>query len=195
MQHDPISKFSEWFEQAKACAAIIDATSMVLSTATERGIPAARVVLLKEHGPGGFVFYGNMGSRKFIELKANPHAALCIHWAPLDKQVRIEGTVQQVSDAEADAYFASRNRGSQIGAWASKQTEPLTSRGELLDRIEAIGKQYDGKDVPRPPHWSGFRLTPSAIELWHQVEFRLHERDYYERISPTAPWQHTLLYP
>ena len=195
MQHDPIGRFSEWFAEAKANPAIVDATAMVLATATDTGIPAARVVLLKEHGPDGFVFYGNMGSRKFLELKANPHAALNFYWAPLDKQVRVEGAVQQVSDAEADAYFASRKRGSQLGAWASKQTELLGSRGELLDRIEEMDKKYEGREVPRPPHWSGFRLVPTAIELWHQIEFRLHERDFYQRISPTAPWQHTLLYP
>ena len=195
MQHDPIAKFTEWFEEAKAHPAIIDPTAMVLATATASGIPAARVVLLKEHGPEGFVFYGNLGSRKFLELKANPHAALNFYWAPLDKQVRVEGAVQQVSDAEAEVYFNSRKRGSQLGAWASKQTEPLESRGTLLDRIEEFDRKFEGKDVPRPPHWSGFRLAPIAIELWHQIEFRLHERDCYQRISPTAPWQHTLLYP
>ena len=195
MQHDPIGNFSKWFAEAQACKAIVDASAMVLATATDRGIPAARVVLLKEHGPQGFVFYGNLGSRKFRELKANPHAALNFYWAPLDKQVRVEGSVQQVSDAEADVYFASRHRNSQIGAWASHQTKPLKSRGELLDRIEEYSQKFEGTVVPRPPHWTGFRLTPSAIELWHQIEFRLHERDFYTRSSPTALWQHTLLYP
>lgn len=193
--HDPIQRFSEWFTEAQGCKAIVDATAMVLATASPEGMPAARVVLLKEHGADGFVFYGNMGSRKFRELKANPHAALNFYWAPLDKQVRVEGKVTQVSDAEADVYFASRKRGSQLGAWASHQTQPLDSRGTLLDRIEEFDQKYEGKAVPRPPHWSGFRLVPSAMELWHQIEFRLHERDYYTRTAPDAPWQHTLLYP
>ena len=193
--HDPIRKFSDWFNEARANPAIIDATAMTLATATPGGMPAARIVLLKEANAEGFVFYGNMESRKFRELSANPHAALCFYWAPLDKQVRIEGMVTRVSDAEADAYFASRARGSQIGAWASLQTQPLDSREALLARIDAFTAQYDGAPVPRPPHWSGWRLAPTVMEFWSQIEFRLHEREVYTRPHVDAAWSVGLLYP
>ncbi len=191
--HDPITQFAQWMADAQACAAIAEATAMTLATATADGKPAARIVLLKEHGPQGFVFYGNMESRKFRELAANPHAALCFHWMPLERQVRIEGTVSRVSDAEADAYFASRDRGKQIGAWASQQSQPLSNRAELEARIAEFEKKFVGGAVPRPGHWSGWRLAPDRIEFWSQGTARLHERHVYTRNG--NGWQHTLLYP
>jgi pyridoxamine 5'-phosphate oxidase len=166
---------------------------MTLATATPQGVPAARIVLLKAHGPEGFVFYGNMESRKFRELAANPHAALCFHWMPLERQVRIEGTVTRVSDADADAYFNSRPRGRQIGAWASQQSRPLASRDELEARNAQFEGKFAGMPVPRPPHWSGWRLTPSAIEFWVNSDVRLHAREVYARTADG--WSHTLLYP
>lgn len=193
--HDPIAKFTEWFEAARRHPAIIDATAMTLATATPDGKPAARTVLLKGHGPEGFVFYSNMESRKSHELKANPQAALCIHWAPLEKQVRIEGMASPVSDAEADAYFMSRERGKQIGAWASFQSQSLANRGELEGRLEKFTRVYEGMPVPRPPHWSGWRIAPASIEFWSQGEHRLHDREVYTRKNANAAWQVGLLYP
>ncbi len=193
--HDPIAQFSEWFAAAKATPAIADATAMTLATATADGKPAARVVLLKGHGADGFVFYTNFTSRKGTELKANPQAALCFYWPVLDRQIRIEGRVAPVSDAEADAYFASRAREKQIGAWASLQSQPLPSREALLTRIAELTKQHEGQPVPRPPHWSGWRLVPTRIEFWSQGDFRLHEREVFTRDHAHAPWRHTLLYP
>jgi pyridoxamine 5'-phosphate oxidase len=193
--HDPIAKFAEWFEIAKATPGIKDATAMTLATASADGAPSARIVLLKSFDASGFVFYGNMESRKFSELKANPRAALDFYWAPLDRQVRIEGGVAPVTDAEADAYFASRERGKQIGAWASLQSQPMKDRAEFEARITEITRRYEGQSVPRPPHWSGWRLAPVHIEFWSQGEFRLHERELFSRAAVDAPWQLSLLYP
>lgn len=193
--HDPIAKFTEWFTQARQHPGIKDATAMTLATASADGTPAVRVVLLKEADARGFVFYGNMESRKFKELAANPRAALNFYWAPLGHQVRVEGQVALVSAAEADAYFATRERGKQIGAWASFQSQPLENREVLNARLKEFEKVYEGMPVPRPPHWSGWRLAPTRIEFWSQGEHRLHEREVYTRPSPTAPWQVGLLYP
>lgn len=193
--HDPIAKFDQWFNKAKATPAVKDATAMTLATATPDGKPSARIVLLKAFDADGFVFYGNMESRKFGELQKNPHAALDFYWAPLDKQVRIEGGVVRVSDAEADAYFASRERGKQIGAWASLQSQPMANRAEFETRIAEVTRRYEGATVPRPPHWSGWRLIPTSLEFWSQGEFRLHERELYTRPGVDAPWQLSLLYP
>jgi pyridoxamine 5'-phosphate oxidase len=145
------------------------------------GAPSVRIVLLKGFDERGFVFFSNLKSRKGRELIANPHAALCFYWAPLDTQIRIEGTVEPVSDAEADAYFASRARESQIGAWASLQSETLSSMDELRARVADVEARYHNKPVPRPPHWTGRRVKPSSIEFWHAGEFRLHERRRFER--------------
>jgi pyridoxamine 5'-phosphate oxidase len=193
--HNPLTQFTQWFNDAKAHPAIADATAMTVATATPDGKPAARILLLKGFDVDGFVFYGNMESRKFRELAANPQAALLFYWAPLDRQVRIEGTVTKVSDAEADAYFATRDRGKQIGAWASFQSQPLENRDLLRARIEEFSKVYEGMTVPRPPHWSGWRLCPTSIEFWCQGEYRLHTRDVYTRANAKDAWAHTLLYP
>lgn len=192
---DPIARFNEWLALAKQTAVIKEPTAMTLATATPDGAPAARIVLLKESDANGFVFYGNMESRKFMELKANPRAALCFHWMPLERQVRVEGTVVPVSDDEADAYFNSRPRGRQLGAWASQQSRPLVNREELEARNAQFKKKFEGVAVPRPPHWSGWRLTPLSIEFWINSDVRLHEREIYRRANATTPWQHGLMYP
>ena len=191
---DPIQQFGEWFREAEV-AVPVDPNAMVLSTVGADGRPSSRVVLLKGFDHHGFVFYGNLESRKFRELQANPWAALNFLWKPLEKQVRIEGRATQVPDAEADAYFATRPRGSQIGAWASRQSEPLVSREELEARVREVEARYAGRDVPRPPYWSGFRLEPDRIEFWKSGPFRLHDRFVFRRGSPDAPWTVQRLYP
>ena len=193
--HDPFSKFAEWLAIAQATPAIKEPTAMTLATANGAGIPSARIVLLKEHGPQGFLFYTNLTSRKSEELKANPHAALCFYWMPLDRQIRIEGTIAQAVNDEADAYFRSRPRARQIGAWASLQSQPLANREMLETRFAEFEKKFEGQDVPRPPHWSGWRLNPISIEFWINSDARLHEREIYTRANATAPWEHGLLFP
>jgi pyridoxamine 5'-phosphate oxidase len=180
---DPIEEFRALFAQAQAVdrARLPDPTAMSLATVGADGAPSVRIVLLKGFDERGFVFFSNLKSRKGRELIANPHAALCFYWAPLDTQIRIEGTVEPVSDAEADAYFASRARESQIGAWASLQSETLSSMDELRARVADVEARYHNKPVPRPPHWTGRRVKPSSIEFWHAGEFRLHERRRFER--------------
>jgi len=191
---DPIQQFAEWFHAAEA-AVPVDPNAMVLSTVGADGRPSSRVVLLKGFDDEGFVFYGNLESRKFRQLRAHPWAALNFHWKPLERQVRIEGRVTPVSDEEADAYFATRPRGSQIGAWASRQSEPLASRAALEAAVKAVDAQYASRDVPRPPHWSGFRLEPDRIEFWKAAPFRLHDREVFRRESRSAPWTVEHLYP
>ena len=191
MEH-PINKFTQWFAQAHE-AGIKEPTAMTLATATRDGIPSARIVLLKAHDEQGFVFYTNLTSRKGREMAQNPRAALVFYWSALDKQIRIEGTLSPVSDAEADAYFASRERHKQAGAWASLQSEQLESRETLVARAEQIEQEYAGRAIPRPPHWSGTRLAPTSLEFWHQRDARLHEREIY--IKSGDGWAHTLLYP
>ncbi len=190
---DPIARFSEWLEEARAERSIPEPTAMTLATATKDGAPSARIVLLKAHDGNGFVFYTNLESRKGEELAANPRAALCFYWAPLLRQVRIEGGVTPVSDAEADAYFTTRDRNKQAGAWASKQSRPLASRPQLVTGVSKVEADYDEKSIPRPPFWSGWRLKPEHIEFWQEGEFRLHQRDLYTRDG--SGWKHTLLYP
>jgi len=191
---DPFQKFGEWFREAEATVPM-DPNAMVLSTVGSGGRPSSRVVLLKGFDPEGFVFYGNLESRKFRELRANPWAALNFHWKPLGRQVRIEGRVTPVSDQEADAYFATRARGSQIGAWASRQSEPLDSRATLEAALKDVEARYAGREAPRPPFWSGFRLEPDRIEFWQSGEFRLHDREVFRRASASAPWTVERLYP
>jgi pyridoxamine 5'-phosphate oxidase len=191
---DPFQQFAEWFHEAEA-AVPVDPNAMVLSTVGPDGRPSSRVVLLKGFDHEGFVFYGNLESRKFRELQAHPWASLNFHWKPLGKQVRIEGQVSRVTDQEADAYFATRPRGSQIGAWASKQSEPLPSRAELEAAVRQLETAHAGQDVPRPAHWSGFRLAPDRIEFWKAGEFRLHDREVFRRAAPGAPWTVERLYP
>ena len=191
---DPFEQFAEWFREAEV-AVPVDPNAMVLSTVGVKGRPSSRVVLLKGFDHDGFVFYGNLESRKFRELRAHPWAALNFHWKPLERQVRIEGGVTQVSDQEADAYFATRPRGSQIGAWASRQSDPLPSRAVLEAAVEEVEARFAGKDVPRPPYWSGFRLAPDRIEFWKSGQFRLHDREVFRRNSADGPWTVERLYP
>jgi pyridoxamine 5'-phosphate oxidase len=191
---DPFEQFAEWFREVEA-AVPVDPNSMVLSTVGPDRRPSSRVVLLKGFDRDGFVFYGNLESRKFRELRANPWAALNFHWKPLEKQVRIEGRVTQVSDQEADAYFATRPRGSQIGAWASRQSEPLASRAVLEAAVREVEARHAGREVPRPPFWSGFRLDPDRIEFWKSGDSRLHDRELFRRASRDTPWTVERLYP
>jgi len=189
---DPIQRFSDLFERAKK-AVPVDPNAMVVATVGDGGRPSARVVLLKDFDARGFVFFTNHESRKGRELRAHPFAALCFYWAPLEEQVRIEGRVERVSDAEADAYFHSRPRGSQVGAWASLQSQPLSSREELDARVAEVEARHAGGEVPRPPHWSGFRVVPDRIEFWHARVSRLHDRHVYLREA--GGWRTEMLYP
>jgi pyridoxamine 5'-phosphate oxidase len=176
---DPIARFLAAFEKAKTVEPH-DATAMTLATVDARGRPSARVVLLKSADARGFTFYTNYGSRKAAELGENPFAALCIHWPASQTQVRVEGRVERVGEAESDAYFATRPRESQLGAWASQQSAPLASREELEARVREIAARYPDV-VPRPPFWGGFRLVPERIELWYAGAGRLHDRFVYTR--------------
>jgi pyridoxamine 5'-phosphate oxidase len=190
MMPDPIATFQRLYEQAaRACA---EPDAMVLSTVDPDGRPSGRYVLLKgvDHG---FVFYTNLDSRKARALGANPFASLCFYWPPLDKQVRVEGRVERVTDKEADAYFATRPRESQIGAWASQQSAVLESAAVLDERVAAIRARFGEAVVPRPPFWSGFRVVPSSIEFWTRDPARLHERERFDRNGDQ--WTRSLLYP
>ena len=180
---DPIVRFKELLKRATETdrAVIPEPTAMALATATAEGRPSVRVVLLKDVDDSGFVFYTNFESRKGREILGNPFVALCFHWAPLEVQVRVEGAAKKLHDMEADAYFKSRPRGSQIGAWASRQSMPLENDEELLKRVAELEQEYDGKEVPRPPYWSGFRVEPWVIEFWRNRPSRLHLRHRYAR--------------
>ena len=192
---DPIERFVGLFEQAKALPRDVlpEPTAFALGTVDERGNPSVRILLLKQVDADGFVFYTNFESRKGRELLRAGRAALCFHWQALEVQVRVEGPAQPVSSAEADAYFASRARGSQIGAWASLQSQPMTSPDDLDRRVAEIEARFEGRDVPRPPHWSGFRVVPERIEFWKSMPSRLHVRHLYVR--ERLGWNVEQLYP
>ena len=189
---DPIALFETWMAEATATEPN-DPNAVCLATSTPDGTPSARMVLLKGLDARGFVFYTNLESRKGEELAANPRAALCFHWKTLTRQVRVEGAVEPVTPAEADTYYASRARLSRIGAWASRQSRPLTSRAELEAAVAEVEARYPADDVPRPAHWSGFRLVPTRLEFWRDMPFRLHDRRVFHREG--AAWRTETLYP
>ncbi len=193
MTSDPFALFEQWFTEARA-AEPNDPEAMALATADSGGNPSVRMVLLKGHGPEGFTFYTNVGSRKGGELAANPNAALLFHWKTLRRQVRIEGSVEAVATEEADAYYATRARDSQLGAWASDQSRPLDRRETLEARFAEVARRYDGQPVPRPPHWVGFRVKPRQMEFWKDGAHRLHERQTFVR-EDDGSWSEGLLYP
>ena len=189
---DPFALFEDWFAEARASEPN-DPDAMALATATPDGMPSVRMVLLKEHGPQGFVFYTNAASRKGGEIRANPRAALLFHWKSLGRQVRIEGALEEVPAAMADAYFASRHPDSRLGSAASDQSRPLDDRATYLARVAALREAHPDGEVPRPAHWTGFRLAPERIEFWLGREYRLHERRLFTRGG--EGWSSTLLYP
>jgi pyridoxamine 5'-phosphate oxidase len=196
---DPFTLFEAWFAKARG-AEPNDPNAMALATATSRGQPSVRMVLLKGHGSqwgkgGGFVFYTNAESRKGEEIRANMQASLLFHWKSLRRQIRIEGSLEEVSGEQADSYFHSRPRASQIGSAASDQSRPLSDRQHYLDRVKALEERYPEGNIPRPPHWTGFLLTPHTIEFWQDRDFRLHDRRQFTREGPREAWSNTLLYP
>jgi pyridoxamine 5'-phosphate oxidase len=195
VNQEPIARFQELLERARMTD-LPEPNAMALATVDARGWPSVRMVLLKGVDERGFVFYTNLESRKAREMDVNPHVAICFHWRPLEVQVRVEGVVSPVDAAEADEYFATRGRGSQIGAWASIQSRPLPSRDALEARIREVEERFEGGAVPRPEFWSGFRVRPERIEFWSGRPSRLHERDVYTR-DPSAPggWTLGMLYP
>jgi pyridoxamine 5'-phosphate oxidase len=192
MADDPHAIFEEWLAEARL-AEPNDPTAMALATADAEGRPSCRMVLLKGHDARGFVFYSNLDSRKGGELAANPRAALLFHWKSLRRQVRIEGPVGPVAETEADLYFATRARDSQLGAWASEQSRPLESRALFEARYQTTKDRFEGRDVPRPPRWSGWRVAAERIEFWTSRDHRLHERRLFLRVGDG--WEEGLLYP
>jgi pyridoxamine 5'-phosphate oxidase len=189
----PFKKFSEWFEKAKKEKSIVEPTATCLSTVDEKGKPSSRMILLKKFDESGFCFFTNLTSRKGKELSQNQNVALCFYWGVLGLQIRIEGTVEKVSSKEADDYFSSRRRESQIGAWASKQSCEMKDWSEFEMRIKKISDDFKGQEIPRPPFWSGFRVVPNVIEFWEEGDFRIHRREVYER--KVDGWEVKKLYP
>ena len=192
MAVDPHALFEEWYTEAQQAEPGLP-EAVALATADAAGAPSLRMVLLKGHDARGFVFYTNSRSRKGEELAANAQAALLFYWKSLRRQVRVEGAVEPVTDAEADAYFATRARESQLGAWASDQSQPMSSRADFERRYQALAERYDGVEVPRPPHWWGYRIAPERIEFWTDRAHRLHERRLFTREE--GGWTEGLLYP
>lgn len=192
MSDDPFTLFDSWYAEARESEPN-DPNAVALATADAEGRPSVRMVLLKGHGPDGFVIYTNRESRKAGELAANPQGALLFHWKSLRRQIRIEGPVTHATDAESDAYFASRGRDSRLGAWASEQSRPLDSRETFEQRVAAMTAKFEGQDVPRPPHWGGYRVTPKRIEFWQDRAHRLHERRLFTRQD--GVWTEGLLFP
>jgi pyridoxamine 5'-phosphate oxidase len=194
VKDDPMAIFDAWMEEAKKTEPN-DPTAMAIASVDAQGLPDVRMVLLKDATRDGFVFYTNVESAKGRELLGQPHAALCFHWKTLRRQVRVRGSVTQVSDAEADTYFATRAKDSQIGAWASAQSRPMEGRFVFEKEIAKYAAKYALTKVPRPPYWSGFRVTPLQIEFWRDRPFRLHDRLVYLRDTPAAPWRTERLFP
>ena len=194
LRDDAMERFEQWFSQARECREIADATAMTLATVSADGQPAARTVLLKGVDERGFVFYTNTLSRKGRHLSATPRAALCFYWTALNLQVLIEGSVTPVSEAEADGYFQSRPRLSQIGAWASKQSEPLESPEALAQRVADLDQEFGDAVIPRPPHWSGYLVVPTFMEFWSAGDGRLHRRERYQA-EADGTWAHCFVNP
>jgi len=192
MSTDPFALFHDWYTEARTTE-LNDSNAVALATADAQGHPSVRMVLLKGYDERGFVFYTNRESRKAADLAANPHVALLFHWKSLRRQIRIEGPIAFASDAESDAYFASRSRDSQLGAWASDQSRPLDSRATFEARFAEAQARFEGQPVPRPPHWGGYRVTPKRIEFWLDREHRLHERRVFTRAG--EGWAEGMLYP
>ncbi|MBM3579930.1 MAG: pyridoxamine 5'-phosphate oxidase [Alphaproteobacteria bacterium] len=190
---NPFTKFSDWLTKACETKAIVEPTSMCLATVDENGCPSARMILLKQFDERGFCFFTNLTSRKGKELTHNQNVALCFYWGVLGRQIRIEGKVERVSLEEADEYFASRRRGSQIGAWASKQSYEMKEWSEFEERIKKISEDFRDQEIPRPPFWSGFRVIPKRIEFWEEGEFRIHKREVFERAG--SGWEVKKIYP
>jgi len=190
---DPIEQFRWWFDEALA-AGLHEPNAMTLATATPGGSPSARIVLIKGFDERGFVFYTNYGGRKARELEKNPYCALVFYWGELGRQVRAEGRASRVRGEESDAYFASRPRGSQLGAWVSEQSRSIGNRGALELRLRELEREYDGREIPRPPFWGGYRVEPEAIEFWQGRENRLHDRLLYRR-SGEGGWKRERLQP
>ena len=191
---EPFTLFGTWLKDAEA-SEINDPNAVSLATVDESGLPNVRMVLLKGYDVNGFVFYTNFESQKGQELLGQKKAAMCFHWKSLRRQVRLRGDVEIVTDAEADAYYQTRPRGSRIGAWASKQSRPLEGRFALEKAVAAYTARYAIGDIPRPAHWSGFRIKPTSIEFWHDRKFRLHDRMEFRRETPDEDWSKVRMYP
>lgn len=191
---DPIQAFERWYADAEAAGLFLPEAAC-LATSTPDGAPSARMVLLKAVDERGFVFFTNYESRKSFELEANPRAALLFHWATLERQVRVEGSVERIPHEESVAYFATRDRGSQIGAWASRQSRPLADRDELEAAYQEVESRFEGEEVPLPPFWGGYRVVPDVIEFWQGRASRLHDRVRFERTGRGVAWRGSRLYP
>lgn len=191
---EPYALFGSWLSDAEK-SEVNDPNAVALATVDEHGLPNVRMVLLKGYDPKGFVFYTNFESQKGREILGQKKAAMCFHWKSLRRQVRLRGEVEVVSDEEADVYYASRARGSRIGAWASKQSRPLEGRFALEKAVAEYTARYAIGEIPRPPYWSGFRIKPVSIEFWHDRQFRLHDRMEFRRAEPDGPWEKVRMYP